>query len=179
MRRRHPSPEDPAHEAARPSRSRRSFLGLLSAAGTATVAGAAGVVSTPQRAAAEARARLVGWRCCNLVYSPNCPSSGGSYHCTRGTMRVWYCCQGGRTYACGECTSGGDCYSGSFYCSAGWTVAPNNCTIGRLSPTSFEPRVDAAELAQMRAGTYPPAPDPDFVDANPHLFTFDKARSNA
>ncbi|GAA1586278.1 hypothetical protein GCM10009804_48010 [Kribbella hippodromi] len=145
---------------------RRRFLGGVSKVGMAVVAGAAGLVETGQKAMASPQAT---WRCCNLYFGqPNCPiNSSGSYYCTRGTMRQWCCCSGSRTYACGECTGGSSCGQGPFYCSAGWTTAPNTCVSGCASGVAT---ADAAELATWNNGTYPSAPAPDYVDAHPEVF---------
>jgi len=129
--------------------SRRGFLGIMGRVGITVVGAAAGVVELGRNAFATETAN---WRCCNLYFgAPTCPISGGSYYCTRGQMKSWCCCQGSRTYNCGECTSGGDCHHGTFYCSAGWTSAPNKCVSG--CPQGLA-QADPTELAQWHSGTY-------------------------
>ncbi|GAA4087931.1 hypothetical protein [Actinomadura miaoliensis] len=102
---------------------RRGFLGWMGRVGVGAVGAVAGVTALQRPAAAAT------WRCCSLAFGqPNCPiNSQGQAYCNRGTMKVWNCCSGSRLYACGECTSGSNCYSGTFYCSAGWTVRANSC----------------------------------------------------
>ena len=112
---------------------RRGFLGLIGRAGIAVVGGIAGFAALPEGTAAAAN-----WRCCSLYYgSPNCPiNSYGSYYCPSGyRFETWTCCSGTypwqRRYACAECVPNdrydGNCWTGPFKCSAGWTVNANGC----------------------------------------------------
>lgn len=150
---------------------RRGFLGFVSRAGMVVVATAAGIVEASGKAMA---APLATWRCCTLYFGqPNCPiNQYGSYYCTRGTMRTWCCCSGSRTYACGECTGSTDCHVGPFYCSAGWTTAPNTCVAGCAGGLAI---ADPIELTKWKNGTYPAAPDPAYVDAHPEVFSVRKS----
>jgi hypothetical protein len=144
-----PEPDE-GIDAGRTARDRRGFFGFAGRVGISVVTAAAGLSALQRQARAQV---LANWRCCNLAFgSPNCPINGsGSYYCNRGTMRTWYCCTGSRTYACGECTSGGDCESGTYYCSAGWTTNPNGCSTARSTGT---PKADPAQLAAWKNGTY-------------------------
>lgn len=139
--------------------SRRGFLGFAGRVGVVVVGAAACVMETSRQAYATTAAT---WRCCELAFNqPNCPISNGSYYCTRGTMKTWCCCQGARTYACGECTGGIDCHHGPFYCSAGWTTAANSCVSG--CPQGITPKADPNELALWQSGNYVVAPDPSTI----------------
>ncbi|MFI6458344.1 hypothetical protein ACIBF6_43205 [Streptosporangium amethystogenes] len=108
------------------SSSRRGFLGWMGKIGVTTIGAIAGATAIAKPAQAA------NWRCCNLAL-PNkfCgTNSSGQYVCPPGySMKVWHCCSGSRTYACGECTKGASCGAGPFICSAGWTVSANSCTV--------------------------------------------------
>jgi hypothetical protein len=129
---------------------RRGFLGVMGRVGITVVGAAAGVVELGRTAFAAPAAN---WRCCDLAFGrPTCKiNSAGSYYCESGTMRTWCCCQGSRTYNCGECTGGSNCHKAPFYCSAGWTSAPNKCVSG--CPQGLA-QADPTELAQWHSGTY-------------------------
>jgi hypothetical protein len=139
--------------------SRRGFLGIMGKVGITVVGATAGVIELGRNAFASTRSN---WRCCDLAFgSPNCPiNSSGSYYCKKGSMKTWCCCSGSRTYACGECTSGADCEHGTWYCSAGWTTAPNNCVSGCETGLA---KADPTELAQWNNGTYKVATEPRYV----------------
>jgi hypothetical protein len=72
------------------------------------------------------------WACCTLArldqWCGNHPGFDPPFWCNYGGFkRVWYCCEGGTLYGCGECQSGtGTCFNGpTWYCSYGWGI--NNC----------------------------------------------------
>lgn len=149
--------QTPSHGGA----SRRGFLGVMGRIGIVAVGATAGLLELQRKAFASTQAT---WRCCDLQFiSPNCPINGsGFYYCTSGTMQTWCCCQGGRTYACGECTGGASCELGPFYCSAGWTTAPNTC-LAHCDITA--PKADAAELDRWLRGDYVVPTEPIYAKA--------------
>jgi hypothetical protein len=61
--------------------------------------------------------------CCGLVFYPGgpfCPG-GSSFTCPYGgSPKTWYCCDNGRAYGCGECTTGSDCFHPDWKCSVWW-----------------------------------------------------------
>lgn len=65
--------------------------------------------------------------CCSLALPPTTGCWGACDDRAGYTMRSWGCCHNGSTfYSCMECTTGGNCYSGSFYCSYAQHV-PGGC----------------------------------------------------
>lgn len=133
---------------------RRGFLGLVGKAGLTAVGAGAALTGT----AAPASAAPV---CCDLLYPPGnsryCRGNGsGGFICpTGGHWEAWYCCSGGRTYACAECTTGSSCYAGGIKCSAYWTTNPRGCTAA-LGAADLEPRMDPADLARWNAAPWGP-----------------------
>lgn len=57
--------------------------------------------------------------CCYLAKSPTsncystCLNKGHGYW-----IQYWWCCYGAYRYQCQECTTGVDCYHGTYYCSS-------------------------------------------------------------
>lgn len=64
--------------------------------------------------------------CCDLASSRQCNYSGlkCNFNCTScgGRKKVWYCMYGTNTVACGECTTGSNCFQPSWTCSIYWFV---------------------------------------------------------
>jgi hypothetical protein len=106
---------------------RRSLLGatsLWSFRRKLTLASAALFASIAARGPASASAGNVA--CCNLARpDKRCGNHTGwpPFWCNYGGFRrLWYCCDGGNFWGCGECQSGsGTCFDGpTFYCSYAW-----------------------------------------------------------
>lgn len=66
--------------------------------------------------------------CCTLAMEPGgCPGSGAAFTCPDGyESHSWFCCYSGRLMGCGECTTGSDCWQGTFACSEYW-YEPFSC----------------------------------------------------
>lgn len=93
---------------------RRGFIGRISTACAAALA----YVATRGTDVALAG----NWHCCNLalpnVWCPNIGSCPSGYH-----FKVWFCCEGRTLYGCQECTTGADCFHGTFKCSRGYLAS--------------------------------------------------------
>ncbi|GAA3956310.1 hypothetical protein Aau02nite_78540 [Amorphoplanes auranticolor] len=100
-----------ASAAERPTRRRFAVLGAASA----VVAGLATVLK-----ASPAVADCQGSPCCSLALCKQCSYavSKDRFTCPTDYKRTyWTCTSGSRTYGCGECTTGANCWNGTFYCS--------------------------------------------------------------
>ncbi len=98
------------------AKGRRGFLSWMGRVGLAVVGSVSGVTALSEPAHA-------GPGCCNLGSSTNCGGSGPGFRCPSGyRKRAWYCASGGRTYGCGECTTGNSCRTGRYACSEVWVA---------------------------------------------------------
>ncbi|MGH3623079.1 MAG: hypothetical protein ACRDQ5_15005 [Sciscionella sp.] len=130
--------------------SRRGFLGWVGKTGMAVVGGLAAATATAKTAYA-AVAPQANWECCDLAFGrPTCPNND----CPSGTYAyAWTCCAGSppfeRTFICGECTtnSHGNCDTGPFVCSYGFTSNPNGCTPSAVKASTWRPGVRAGARA--------------------------------
>lgn len=107
-------------EQERDGRTRRRFIGKLTAAGAAVFAGIAAV--DVENAAAYP------YHCCALASNTHCSGCGSAipngFRCPSGYRpKFWFCCERGALHHCGECTKGPDCYTGPWACSCGFEVA--------------------------------------------------------
>lgn len=93
---------------------RRGLLGLLSRGGMVLVSSLAGLAAT----SAEAEAHGYHVACCHLARTNWCTKCGCGVCCPPGYVsRYWGCISGTRPIFCYECTTGGNCWQGSFACS--------------------------------------------------------------
>lgn len=109
------TPTGTASVVERPTGRRFAVLG----AATAVIAGLATVLK-----ASPAVADCQGSPCCSLAKCNQChyAVSKDRYTCPSGYRRsYWTCVSGSRTYGCGECTTGSNCWTGPFACSI-WYV---------------------------------------------------------
>lgn len=88
----------------------------------ALLAGATAIVGGLATAIEPAAADCLGSPCCALATCQWCSYSVSRdrYNCSAegGNRTLWSCTDGtGRLVWCGECSAGGDCYTGPWYCS--------------------------------------------------------------
>lgn len=101
---------------------RRSALSRLASGGIVVIGALAGLLTRREEAAASHYCNHVG--CCYLAYCSDrwCTVYGAAceqVRCPSGyRLRSWQCAWGsGSYYICYECTTGQNCYQGSFACS--------------------------------------------------------------